>query len=205
MAEEKKSAFTITDRRKFTDEGELKPDVARTEEEQPAEPPKASAPTPVAEAPAPSAAGPELVHEEMVQPPSEEELASQSTDYAARTKKIDERLQKELDARGGGRTVQDFEMTFEKFIASIYMTALMQLGLVQEQGAQGAPRADIMGARQTIDTLSLLSEKTKGNLTEREELMLQNCLYELRMAYIEITNAITAPPKGPLPPNPFTK
>jgi hypothetical protein len=57
---------------------------------------------------------------------------------------------------------------------------------------------DIIGARQTIDTLSLLSEKTKGNLTAAEGNFLQNSLYELRMAYVEVTNALARPPQpGP--------
>ena len=58
-------------------------------------------------------------------------------------------------------------MTFERFMASLYMSAMLQLGLMQEEGGQ--PRIDLLGARQTIDTLSLLSEKTKGNLTSAEE------------------------------------
>jgi hypothetical protein len=70
---------------------------------------------------------------------------------------------------------------------------MMQLGLMHEQGGQ--PRIDIIGARQTIDTLSLLSEKTKSNLTAAEEGFLQNSLYELRMAYVEVTNALARPPQ----------
>ncbi len=96
--------------------------------------------------------------------------------------------------QGQPHSAQDFEITFEKFVASIYMTALMQLGLAAPQGAK--PEVDLMGARQTIDTLALLQEKTKGNLTPAEENMLQNCLYELRMAYLEVTNLITRPPQG---------
>ena len=85
-------------------------------------------------------------------------------------------------------------MTFERFLASLYMTAMMQLGLMHEEGGQ--PRIDLIGARQTVDTLSLLSEKTKGNLTSAEENFLQNALYELRMAYVEVTNALARPPKA---------
>jgi hypothetical protein len=66
--------------------------------------------------------------------------------------------------------------------------------LAAPQGAK--PEVDLMGARQTIDTLSLIQTKTKGNLTAAEETMLQNCLYELRMAYLEVTNLITHPPQG---------
>ena len=82
-------------------------------------------------------------------------------------------------------------------MASLYMTAMLQLGLMHEQG--GEPRIDLIGARQTIDTLSLLSEKTKGNLTSTEQAFLQNCLYELRMAYVEVTNALSRPPQAPVP------
>jgi hypothetical protein len=67
------------------------------------------------------------------------------------------------------------------------------MGLMHEQGGQ--PRLDIIGARQTIDTLSLLAEKTKGNLTPTEETFLQNSLYEVRMAYVEVTNALSRPPQ----------
>ena len=97
-------------------------------------------------------------------------------------------------------------MTFDRFIASLYMTALMQLGLLQEQGGQ--PRIDVLGARSTIDTLLLLRDKTKGNLTPQEDTLLANSLYEVQMAYVEVTNAITrkvqpAPPGAV--PNPFVK
>jgi hypothetical protein len=84
-------------------------------------------------------------------------------------------------------------MTFERFLASLYMTSMLQLGLMHEQGGQ--PRLDIIGARQTIDTLALLVEKTKGNLTPTEEAFLQNSLYEVRMAYVEVTNALSRPPQ----------
>ena len=88
-------------------------------------------------------------------------------------------------------------MTFERFLASLYMTAMLQMGLMRQPGAQ--PQIDIIGARQTIDTLSLVGEKTKGNLTTTEENFLQNSLYELRMAYVEVTNALARPPQtGPV-------
>ena len=108
-------------------------------------------------------------------------------------------LSKDLDARVelSGHSAKEMEMTFERFMASLYMTAMLQLGLMHEQGGQ--PRIDLIGARQTIDTLGLLAEKTKGNLTSAEENFLQNCLYELRMAYVEVTNALARPPQAPGP------
>ncbi len=196
MAYEKKSEFTVTDRRKFTYEGELKPD-AREEstQQEPATTEK------VVEMTRPQEAAPPEPEPPADQPPtpSAAEQKEQADAYDAQVKDIDSRIQKELDQRSPGRKASDFEMTFEKFVASLYMSALMQLGLVHEQGMQARP--DIMAARQTIDTISILSDKTKGNLTSAEEVLLQNCLYELRMAYVEVTNALTRPPQGG-PPNP---
>ena len=83
-------------------------------------------------------------------------------------------------------------MTFERLVQSLYVTALLQLGMMHREGE--TPRPDIVGARQTIDTLGVLKEKTKGNLTPTEENLLQNTLFELRMAFLEMTNAITRPP-----------
>jgi hypothetical protein len=46
-----------------------------------------------------------------------------------------------------------------------------------------------------------MQEKTKGNLTPAEANMLQNILYELRMAYLEVTNLITNPPPASAGPD----
>ncbi len=202
MSENKKPEFTVTDRRKFNFEGEVRPDAPVEEQETPAVALPPGAATPAEDAPKSNVismpmAAQEEGDESTPLPPSAEEQNEQIKFYKERTGELDARLQKELDTRGGGRSVQDFDMNFEKFTASIYMTALMQLGLVHEQGGQ--PRADIIGARQTIDTLALLAEKTKGNLSLQEDNVLRNCLYELRMAYIDVTNALTHPPSGLVP------
>ena len=175
------SGFTVTDRRKFTAEGE-----ARAESETKQEEPKQAIEQ---QAPAEQSVAPEVPL-----PPSADEQQQQADAYRENSKKLDEQLDAELERQGHSRRAQDFEITFEKFVASLYMTALMQLGLVREEGVQ--PTADLIGARQTIDTIALLSEKTKGNLAPSENNMLQNCLYELRMAYLEITNALTRPQAG---------
>jgi len=172
MAEKKNEAFTVTDRRLFTAEGELRKDVAEEQEPTPAkatpvEPPARQEPT---EPPPPTAA----------------EQKQQAEAYRKSSADMDR--QAELN----GISARDMEVSFERFLASLYMTGMLQLGLMHEQGGQ--PQLDLIGARQTIDTISLLSEKTKGNLTAKEENFLQNALYELRMAYVEVTNAIA---KGP--------
>jgi len=65
------------------------------------------------------------------------------------------------------------------------------------------PRVDILGARTTIDLLGVLEEKTRGNLTEAENRALQAVLYEVRMAFLELTSMISLqamqPPQPPPP------
>ena len=127
---------------------------------------------------------------EMPPAPSKAEQDAQAAAYRQSAKDLD----KEVEL--SGHSARDFEISFEKFLAQLYMTAMLQLGLMRQQGEQ--PRVDIIGARLTIDTLSLIAEKTKGNLTAAEENFLQNSLYELRMAYVEVTNALARPPQpGP--------
>jgi hypothetical protein len=202
MAEKKheQSSFTVTDRRLFTSEGELRSDLPEEKESPKAvEPPKESTPAATAPVAASSAAetAPEPASEtgedrEMPAPPTNAEQEAQAAAYKQSNKDVDAQVEM------SGHSAKDFEITFEKFLASLYMSAMLQLGLMRQQNEQ--PRIDIIGARQTIDTISLISEKTKGNLTPVEENFLQNSLYELRMAYVEVTNALARPPqpgKGP--------
>ncbi len=200
MAKDKREEFVVTDRRLFTSEGEIRPDVPKEEE------PKAPPPEPPAAKPGPQPVESPKAHVEsfdaggeMPLPPTAEEQAQQKSAYDESTRRIDDQLRSRLE----GRLPKDFEMTFERLIASLYMTALMQLGLVHEKGEQ--PRADVLGARQTIDTLAILQDKTKGNLTEAERNMLQQCLYELRMAWLELTNAIAQGPPPGAPGSPEKK
>src|SRR5450631_641613 len=188
MAEKKQESFTVNDRRLFTADGELRKEVP---EEQvsisPPPPEPAHAPQAAPAATAPVATG----AEDPAMPPSPTAAEQQTQADAYR------KSSKELDARVelSGHSAKELEMTFERFLASLYMTAMLQLGLMHEEGGQ--PRVDLIGARQTIDTLSLLAEKTKGNLLAAEENFLQNSLYEVRMAYVEVTNALARPPKVP--------
>jgi hypothetical protein len=195
MADKKQdSGFTVTDRRLFTQEGDLRTDVAE-EADLPA-PPVEKTPAPnviAAGAPAPqtnaTSLAPEPAAGNIPEPPSQAEQEAQADAYKASSKALDQRV--ELS----GHSARELEMTFERFMASLYMSAMLQLGMMHEEGGQ--PRVDLIGARQTIDTLGLLQEKTKGNLTAAEANFLQNCLYELRMAYVEVTNALARPPQGP--------
>jgi hypothetical protein len=195
MAEKRQeSGFTVTDRRLFTEDGELRKDVPEEAEAAKAATPPASAATAAKEtAPAgnPVAAFPAeadgIAGQAIPAAPTAAEQQVQADAYRESSRELDSRV--ELS----GRSAKEFEMTFERFLASLYMTAMLQLGLMHQQDEQ--PRIDIIGARQTIDTLALMAEKTKGNLTPTEENFLQNSLYEVRMAYVEVTNALSRPPQ----------
>ena len=189
------SEFKVSDKRLFTSDGELRSDSV----EEQAPPPTAAtaATTAVSAAPvttipeaAPTAVAP--THEtDIPEPPTASEQKAQHDAYKQSSRDLDARV--ELS----GHSAKELEMSFERFMASLYMTAMMQLGLMHEQGGQ--PGVDLIGARQTIDTLGMIAEKTKGNLTSKEQGFLQNCLYELRMAYVEVTNALAHPPQAPGP------
>jgi type IV secretory pathway VirB10-like protein len=212
---EKKQDFVVSDRRRFGSEGELRTDIAQTEEEKEraAEPAAPSTPPPVSTTPPPPPIPPQTqqspsapahqtpaTHEgaapsgeeeqELPAPPTPEEEHEQNEAYKASTKKLEQ-----IFGRAPGGQRGPIEMTFERVIESFYMSALIQLGAIRQEGEP--PSVDIIGARQTIDSLTILQEKTKGNLSDREQTFLQNVLFELRMAWIEITNAIAAgPPPG---------
>ena len=193
------SEFKVSDKRLFTSDGELRSNSP----EQQAAPPVVSAvtATAVAEpsisrpgstipeaAPTPGAPASES---DIPEPPTASEQQAQHDAYKQSSRDLDTRV--ELS----GHSAQELKMSFERFMASLYMTAMMQLGLMHEQGGQ--PGVDLIGARQTIDTLGMIAEKTKGNLTPKEQAFLQNCLYELRMAYVEVTNSLAHPPQAPGP------
>ena len=181
MAEKRQeSGFTVTDRRLFTEDGELRQEISK-------EPEIHQNAAPVVNAPQAVPAGPEGGGPEVPPMPTAAEQKAQADAYRKSSDALDSRV--ELS----GHSAKELEMTFERFMASLYMTAMMQLGLMHQQGEQ--PHMDIIGARQTIDTLALLAEKTKGNLTYTEENFLQNSLYEVRMAYVEVTNALSRPPQ----------
>ncbi|HYH00744.1 MAG TPA: DUF1844 domain-containing protein [Terriglobales bacterium] len=186
----KEPEFTVTDRRKFTIEGEARTDAPveaekETREEQSA--PAASSAASEA-APAPSVAPPSPAGDaspDRPTAPSSEEQARQRTEYRDSAKSIEDELRKGY----GSQAVPDYEASFDRLLEPFYLTALMQLGMMPaERGAQ--PQVDIIGARHTIDTLALLQEKTKGNLTGEEANVLETVIYQLRMRYIELTNAI---------------
>jgi len=83
-----------------------------------------------------------------------------------------------------GQSFQLPKIDFSTFVLSINSSALVQLGLLEDP-ADGQKIKNILMAKQTIDLLAMLEEKTQGNLTSDEANILKNILYELRMLYIK--------------------
>jgi hypothetical protein len=215
--------FVINDRRKFTAEGELRPDAAPSE------------PKPVRDdSPIESSAGPSLVHSEPTTDPgapgpgspvsasarggggsnsrtrdeeattadappplTAEQTQQATTAYNATVDRLDTAIRASNPAMGPIP-----EMTFERLVQSIYMQTLLQLGLAGEPNS--TPQVDLLSARSSIDMLGVIEQKTKGNLTESETKLIEAALFEMRMGFLEITQALArqASSRQPNPPGP---
>jgi hypothetical protein len=197
--------FEVIDRRKFKAEQEEQAASHASEL-----PPQAAEPTP----PEPSA-GPRLVvnepkalvaepepfaatagegaQPEMPPPPTASEAREQKMAYDAASQRLEDLIRAQNPAMGAHPPV-----TFEHLVQQFYVSAMIQMGAGGQEGQR--PRVDILGARTTIDLLGVLSEKTKGNLTEAEDRTLLTVLFEVRMAFLELTSMISL--QGMQPPQP---
>jgi hypothetical protein len=75
---------------------------------------------------------------------------------------------------------------FSTFVLSLSHSALVHLGDAPSPDGQPAER-DLSLARQTIDLLAILQEKTRNNLTGEEERLLDQALYDLRIRFVEVS------------------
>lgn len=76
------------------------------------------------------------------------------------------------------------EINFATFVASLNASALLQLGAIEDPST-GQKNKNLPMAKQTIDILNMLQEKTAGNLSEEEDNLLKNILYDLRLMYVK--------------------
>jgi hypothetical protein len=203
---EKEPQVTFTDRRKISSDGEIRPGVAQREaEEQKSGQTETAQPAAGAEKPAESGGverpatqsqnSENVPDEQLPEGPTARESAESNAAYQETTQQLDDLLRaKAPDSSHLGPVV------FDHLVQSMYMTAMMSMGAGTQPGEK--PRIDLMGARQTIDLLGVLAEKTKGNLTANEQRLLESALFELRMMFLEITNAIARNASNPAPPQP---
>ena len=85
----------------------------------------------------------------------------------------------------GGSQDQMPKIDFSTFAISLGTSALYHMGVVGEAEQAAPPEKNVPLARQTIDTLEMLAEKTRGNLGAQEEKLMEALLYELRMRFVE--------------------
>ena len=76
------------------------------------------------------------------------------------------------------------EVNFSTFIFSLNTSALLHLGEIPDP-ATGKQQEDLPMAKQTIDLIAMLQEKTQGNLAPDEENLLKHILYDLRLRYVQ--------------------
>lgn len=132
---------------------------------------------------------------EMPPAPTAEESRQQKSAYDASAQRLEDLVRAQNPAVGAQPPVG-----FEHLVQQLYVSAMIQMGAGTQEGQR--PRVDILGARQTIDLLGVLAEKSKGNLTDAEDRTLQTVLFEVRMAFLELTNMITLQGMQPPPPPP---
>jgi len=123
------------------------------------------------------------------EPPSPQELRGADAKEGNQLPPEDVKGEK---ARRGARSSALGVPRFLDLVQSLQMGAMVGLGMVQ--GPDGKrPPVDLPAAKDAIDLLGILQEKTKGNLTKEEEEVLREGLYHLRMGYMAMINA---PPAG---------
>lgn len=182
--EEPKKSFKVVDRRRFHEDGtaregpDVQPDRPRVDPPAPAAPPKAAA---SASASAAAAA------------PAPQQAASPVGAPAAAA---------QADANGKKPAPEEAPngLSFSIFLQSLAQQALMQLGLIP--WPHGQRELHLEQARDTIDILQLLKLKTKGNLTAEENQLMDTVVYELKMSWVEVQQAIARSKGAKMPPPP---
>jgi len=162
VPEEKKAPkeLKVTDKRIFTPEGDIREEFKT--DIKPADPQQAKAPEP-------------------------------SPAAAEKEKEPERRQQKETVQEERRRTVADKATNpgsaFTNFIEPLIAQAYMSLGMLRNP-YQPQAKIDTAAARQMIEILTLLQEKTAGNLTDDEEDFLATHLGELKLAFVQRTKSI---------------
>jgi len=82
------------------------------------------------------------------------------------------------------RTAPLPQINFPTFVASLNASALVHLGVIEDP-VSGKAEKNLPMAKQTIDIISMLQQKTAGNLTPDEDGMLKSILYDLRILYVK--------------------
>jgi len=194
-----KPKFEVIDRRKMKaeEEQENQQHPAAPSEAAPEPPASGGGPRLVVSEPKPAPAAAEAPAEPELPPmPTAEESREQKAAYDASAQRLEDLVRAQNPAMGAQP-----QISFENLVQQFYVSTMIQMGAGTQEGQR--PKVDILGARTTIDLLGILAEKTKGNLTPAEDKMLQTVLFEVRMAFLELTSMISM--QGMQPPQPGKK
>ena len=164
--EESSKGFKVQDRRRFSAEGELKPEYSGAEE-------AANKAEKTAESRAQRADSPPSAHRQEAAASGSEQAAAAEGYAAARS------------AAGASYPAGGGEINFGAFLISLSTEVLVHLGEVADPSS-GQARRDLGMAQQLIDILGMLQVKTRGNLEHDEQALLDAILFDLRMKYVEI-------------------
>ncbi|MCC7112700.1 MAG: DUF1844 domain-containing protein [Deltaproteobacteria bacterium] len=177
--EGEKKSFKVVDRRRFTEEGDERsgPDVAP--------------PVPARKDPAPQAATPQAAVPQGAAPPKP---------GAAPPPRAEAPKPAADKAPAGKQPPPEAGLPFSVFVQSLAQQCLMQLGLMP--WPHGQRELHLEQARDTIDILAMLKTKTAGNLTAEEGQLMDTALYELKMGWVEVQQAIARSKGAPRPPPP---
>jgi hypothetical protein len=186
--------FEVIDRRKFRgDEDQENQPAAPSEPAEPGAGPRLVVTEPKPEPEPVAAAEAEEQEPEMPPTPTADESREQKMAYDASAQRLEDLVRAQNPAVGAQPPI-----TFEHLVQQFYVSAMIQMGAGAQEGQR--PRVDILGARNTIDLLGVLAEKTRGNLNETEDRALQAVLFDVRMAFLELTSMISL--QGMQPPQP---
>jgi hypothetical protein len=165
MDEENQSNFKVTDRRLFNADGTLREDALIEEA------PPAQTPEPQPDSSPGSGAG-----------AARSGSAQSQRQFAAATAP---ELQAESPELSELEDAEPERTLFNEFLMGIASSAFIYLGLV-EHPATGRRQVDMTAAKESIDMLVMLREKTKGNLSRGEEKFFDDLLSDLKMQYVSM-------------------
>lgn len=123
--------------------------------------------------------------------PDEEKKIIVDDDWKAEAKREKERLASQTAERP-----KLPEPSFAELVNIIVVQAMAALGLLSGPGGQRVP-PDPEAAKHFIDMLQLVEDKTKNNLTAEEKALLDQVLYETRMAFVQVAGGGAASPGSP--------
>ncbi len=84
------------------------------------------------------------------------------------------------------RQTGELKMDFSNFVLSLNASAIMHLGDIPDPNTKER-NVNLPAAKHTVDILEILQDKTKGNLTDEEQKLIDDVLFSLRMRYVQAT------------------